>query len=84
MTLDQGRPIFYGVSIGEAIRNAREAKGWTQVRLAEQVGAAPETICRWEMGHLSISRRSLIAVEALLGRVGKVQSKRSRKGAAKS
>jgi transcriptional regulator with XRE-family HTH domain len=72
------------VSIGQAIRAAREAKGWGQVELADQVGAARETISRWETEQRPVPRRSLLALERLLGPLGKDGSKPSRKSAAKS
>lgn len=72
------------MSIGQTIREAREAKGWGQGELAERVGAARETISRWETSRRTISRRSLLALEALLGPLSKDGSKRSRKVVAKS
>lgn len=57
------------MQVGEQIRAAREAKGMTQPELAEAVGAARETVSRWETGAMPISRRSLMALQAVLGMV---------------
>ena len=32
------------------ITRLRLAKGWTQARLAEEVGCLPKDVCRWEKG----------------------------------
>jgi transcriptional regulator with XRE-family HTH domain len=69
------------MQIGEAIRAAREAKGMDQGQLAEAVGAARETVSRWETGALRISRRSLLAVQGVLGMV---QAKRDQRKPRKS
>lgn len=55
------------VSIGTAIRAAREARGWSQPDLASRVKAARETISRWETGDLQPTERTLVALEAILG-----------------
>lgn len=57
------------MQVGEQIRAAREAKGMTQLQLAQTVGCAFETVSRWETGVIPISKRSLIAVQAVLGMV---------------
>jgi len=74
------------VSIGGAIRAAREAKGWKQTELASGLGVAPETVSRWETGRKPVPKHTRIALETVLGRrlEGTVQSKRSRKATAKS
>ena len=85
--IDLKSPEAYlpAVSIGMAIRSAREAKGWSQPELAGKVGAARETVCRWETGSITnIPQRTLMALESVLGPLGKVESKPSRKVAARS
>jgi len=68
------------MQIGEQIRAAREAKGMDQGQLAEAVGAARETVSRWETGARTISRRSLIAVRAVLDMVaGTAKVRKARK-----
>lgn len=32
------------------IRELREAKGWTQLKLANEVGVTPSTVYNWETG----------------------------------
>jgi len=34
----------------KTIRQLREAKGWTQLKLANEVGVTPSTIYNWETG----------------------------------
>ena len=36
--------------MGEKLRAARKAAGWTQEELAEQVGCLQKDIARWEAG----------------------------------
>ena len=40
---------------GQRIRTARKAKGLSQVVLANHLGVAQTSICRWEAGHTSPS-----------------------------
>jgi transcriptional regulator with XRE-family HTH domain len=65
------------VSIGAAIRAAREAKGLGQLELAQAVGAARETVCRWELGRLNVGPRSIMALETVLGPLGVTGVKRT-------
>ncbi len=51
---------------GAQIRTAREARGWTQLQLAEAIGVAFETVCRWEQGKLGLRRTSEVALRAVL------------------
>lgn len=68
------------MQVGQQIRAAREAKGMDQTELAEAVGAARETVSRWETGAMPISRRSLIALRAVLDMVpAKSKAGKSRK-----
>ncbi len=73
------------MSIGQAIRMARRARGWSQPELASKVGVAPETVCRWETGAMPVPLITRLGLESVLGPLnGKVESKRLRKVAAKS
>lgn len=54
------------MSLGAAIRQAREAKGLTQPELSERLGVRTETVWRWEHNH-TLPLRSKIALEAILG-----------------
>lgn len=38
--------------VSKRIRAQREAKGWTQERLADALGVVPGTISRWERGEV--------------------------------
>ncbi|TDB81148.1 XRE family transcriptional regulator [Actinomadura sp. KC216] len=38
------------VLLGEAIKTARVARGWSQARLAEVLHRSPSTVSRWETG----------------------------------
>lgn len=85
--IDMKSPGAYlpAVSIGMAIRSAREAKGWSQPEFAAKVGAARETVSRWETGSITnIPQRTLMAIESVLGPLGKVESKPARKASARS
>ncbi len=41
--------------VGEAVRRARQALGWTQAQLAEAAGFSPNYIARLERGELGPS-----------------------------
>lgn len=45
----------FNVTVGEAIRRARQEHGWTQAFLAEQAGLSPNYIARLERGELGPS-----------------------------
>ncbi len=55
------------MSIGAAIKAARQAKGWDQGELASMVEVTRETVSRWETGRIPILRLTRIALEAVLG-----------------
>ncbi len=38
------------MTIGEKIKSARKKIGWTQVKLAEELGVSPEAVSKWERG----------------------------------
>lgn len=45
---------------------ARSQLGWSQQRLADELGVARNTINRMEMGHMVVERRTTLAVQWLL------------------
>ena len=83
MTLHPARIIFPTKMTGAEIRTAREARGWTQLELAQAIGVAFETVSRWEKGRMRLRRTSEVAVRAVL-EAGKELSKRPRKAGVKS
>jgi transcriptional regulator with XRE-family HTH domain len=48
-------PKTFAVVVGEAVRRARQAHGWTQAHLAEMAGFSPNYIARLERGELGPS-----------------------------
>lgn len=48
-----------------SLREAREARGWSQRRLAEAISASPRSITSWEAGTSAISRRYQRALDAV-------------------
>lgn len=50
---------LHRMSIGKRIEGARKSKGWSQTRLAEQVGAAQTTISSWERGRTEPTREDV-------------------------
>ncbi len=60
-------------SLGDWIRLAREAKGWSQNRLAHEAGVAGTTVNRWERG---ITRPSIPELEAVLRALGASEEQR--------
>ena len=68
------------MSIGAAIRAAREKRGLSQVKLAALVGIQFETMSRWERGALNPTQRSLMALDSVLGsKLAQDQSKPRRR-----
>lgn len=59
-------------AFGAAVREAREAKGWSMRRLAREIGASASFVPQLEGGKSSISEQRLIALEAVLNRVGQL------------
>lgn len=55
---------------GEAIRRAREARGWSQDRLAEAIGISQPAIKKVEDG-VTVRSRFIADIEAALGLTGK-------------
>jgi Zn-dependent peptidase ImmA (M78 family)/DNA-binding XRE family transcriptional regulator len=54
--------------LGLRLREAREARGWTQQQLAEQLGMARTTIVAIEKGERRLKSNELIAAANLLGK----------------
>lgn len=55
-----------GAQSGEAFAHMRHALGLRAVDLGELLGAAPETISRWETGRIQPERRALALLGALV------------------
>ena len=53
--------------VGEAVRRARQARGWTQAQLALEAGFSPNYIARLERGELG---PSLFVANQLCGALG--------------
>lgn len=55
-------------AMGQAIRDAREGKGMTQVELGAEIGDIPQTtISRWEKGLVDLTAEQILALEVALG-----------------
>ncbi len=52
--------------VGERIKLARDAKGWTQLEFALEAHVSPSSVTRWESGKLP-PVRELMRIAALLG-----------------
>ncbi|MFO0646574.1 MAG: helix-turn-helix domain-containing protein [Polyangiales bacterium] len=51
---------------GDVYKYARKALGLRQVDLARMLGVEPETVSRWENGHVAMPRAEQLALVALL------------------
>ncbi len=49
------------------LREAREAKGWTQTELAEESGSSQAMICRVEKGRQNLTLRTMRQLADALG-----------------
>lgn len=56
-----------GTALGQAIRAARDARGWTQTQLADAVGVKQTAVSQWETGGRTMDVPTLRAVERALG-----------------
>ncbi|MEY4551325.1 MAG: Antitoxin component of bacterial toxin-antitoxin system, MqsA [Pseudomonadota bacterium] len=54
---------------GRELKFARKALGLTQAELAQHLGVAMETVCRWETGKEEFKRQTQLAVLRLLEQV---------------
>lgn len=55
-------------ALGARLRDAREARAWTQQQLADQLGVARTTIVAIEKGERRVKSKELIEIAAILGR----------------
>ena len=55
------------MTYGERIKNAREARMWTQYELGLAIGERDGSISRWERGRLTPKVHTLVDVSAALG-----------------
>jgi transcriptional regulator with XRE-family HTH domain len=60
-------PKLFAAGVGEAVRRARQAMGWTQLQLAENAGFSSNYIARLERGELG---PSLFVAHQLCGALG--------------
>lgn len=57
------------LGLGDRIRSAREAKGWTQPELGKAVGVSKSAVSQWEKGAvLNLKLGNLFAVAEVLGK----------------
>lgn len=54
-------------ALGQRAAEVRKARGWTQERLAEDLGVAAVTVSRWETGHRGMSVTTLARMADVLG-----------------
>lgn len=54
--------------LADRLRTLREAAGYTQQEVAEQIGVAAQTYWRWEQGRGEPSFRQICAVAAMFGK----------------
>lgn len=54
------------ISLSEKIKTLRQARGWTQLALAEKLGVEQSTVSRWERGQARPVGIYLTFVERLL------------------
>ena len=57
---------FSGMGIGERIARARNAAGWSQAKLGEEVGAGQTTISSWERARTEPTREDVQRIAAVL------------------
>ena len=60
------RAIRKGSAV-KTIRQLRQAKGWTQLKLANEVGVTPSTIYNWETGRSEPKVTQLREVARIFG-----------------
>lgn len=51
----------------QTIRQLREAKGWTQLKLANKLEVTPATVYNWERGRYEPSASKLRAIAQVFG-----------------
>jgi len=53
--------------ISKRIREAREARGWTQEEFAQRIGSTPDTVADWENGARDPRSNRIIMLAGVLG-----------------
>ena len=53
--------------MAQTIRQARRARGWTQLQLATRLGVTPVTVYNWERGRYEPSATKLRQIARLFG-----------------
>ncbi len=56
----------HAIGTPDAFKFMRKATGLRAVDLAELIGVTPETVSRWETGKVSVERRALALLQALV------------------
>lgn len=54
--------------LGERLRSFREAVGYTQVQVAEELGVTKQTVIRWEQGGSEPSFTELCVLARMFGK----------------
>lgn len=54
------------MTIGRAIKKARESKGLTQKQLAEMLYVDPSLVCRWEKGQRKVPLATFVVILDIL------------------
>ena len=62
-----GDPRPAPMTVGERLKRHRERLGLTLTAMAQQLGVAQATLCRWEGGEREPGGQHLIGVESILG-----------------
>jgi len=60
-------------TVSERLRTVRRATGWSQNRLADELGVDASSVATWEFGRRRPSQRSMRALDSLIGRLGSQQ-----------
>ena len=65
LNADKGANPVIKKSLGQAIKNHREAKGFTQEFVAEKLGVSRQAVSKWEKGTTEPSTSNLFALAKL-------------------
>lgn len=55
------------MTLGDLLIKARKAKGWSQLRLAEEIGVSAEAVSKWECNAYRPNEENLAILDELLG-----------------
>ncbi len=55
------------IEFGKKVRKYRKLRGWSQEKLAEEVGVATKTISQWENGKSLLEHANLLKLYEVLG-----------------